>query len=162
MLVFAELNRTGGFSLYLHIRSTVRKYRYSYNSHVGVGIGLKFLESLYLLNLWMEVRSSLKFYAVMHYLTHMSDSEVKVTDLEKNTLRFTAKDFRGKARFRRATLSCDLSLSLLLLLLLLLLTTTILHLTICSIVSLSFSAHLYLAPHKMGIDKQCRPKSDST
>ena len=39
----------------------------------------------------------------------MSDFGIKVTDLEKSMLKFWVNVFRGKARFRRATQSCDSS-----------------------------------------------------
>ena len=41
--------------------------------------------------------------------THMSGLEVQVTDLEISMLKVLVKAFRGKARFRQATLSCDSS-----------------------------------------------------
>ena len=80
--------------------SPVRKYRKSYCSHVGVGVivgigvalMLKFLVkvfiSLYLLNMWMDYVDTLhnsRYWSEVLFctiMTHASDLEVKVTDLE--------------------------------------------------------------------------------
>ena len=76
--------------------SPVRKYRKSYCSHPGVGVGvgvaqmLKFLvkvfRSLYLLKLWMDQVDTLHVgiywskVLCCNITTHLGDLEVKVTD----------------------------------------------------------------------------------
>ena len=76
--------------------SPVQKYRKSYCSHPGVGVGvalmLKFLVkvfiSLYLLNMWMDKVDTLhvgRYWSEVLFcniMTHLGDLEVKVTDLE--------------------------------------------------------------------------------
>ena len=85
-------------SLYNLFSSPVGKYRKSYCSHVGVSVGvgvalmLKFLVkvfiSLYLLNMLMDYVETLhvgRYWSEVLFctiMTHASDLEVKVTDLE--------------------------------------------------------------------------------
>ena len=74
-------------------------------SSAAVVIGALRVKMLYLLNLWMEV---IQTWPVRYWSevlcctipTHMSDLEVKVTDLEKILLKFLVKVFRSKAEFR--------------------------------------------------------------
>ena len=102
---------TNGFSHHYQLdestfifSSPVRKYRKSYCSHPGVGVSvsvgvsvgvalmLKFLVkdfiSLYLLNMWMDYVDTLhvgRYWSEVLFctiMTHSSDLEVKVTDLE--------------------------------------------------------------------------------